>query len=269
MSSVASSCPVPTGRSRTTRAVDDRRPVHADEAVRRQSLGHVHHRAAVDVPRRRGVHARVVAEALDPHDVGHRDEVDAVPVADGEAGGRCRGRLDGRRGRPAGRSGNGHGATHALHGVAQLRAVERFHHVVGRVDAERGDRMRVVRRHEHDERIGRVRRLALAVGRERARPRGLPADAFAELLDSVREGGRILRGEAPPSRRHVVAEPAPDVAAIRERLGLSQSRFALLFGISPRTLQGWEQGRRAPKGAERTLLRVADAHPEALLELVR
>ncbi len=102
----------------------------------------------------------------------------------------------------------------------------------------------------------------------RTRPaRGLPDDAFADLLESVREGGRILRGEQPPSRRFAVAEDEPDVVAIRERMQLSQTRFALLLGISPRTLQGWEQKRRAPKGAERTLLRVAARHPEALLEL--
>ncbi len=106
----------------------------------------------------------------------------------------------------------------------------------------------------------------MATTRPRA-ARGLPDAAFANLLESVREGGRILRGEQPPSRRFAVAEDEPDVVAIRERMQLSQTRFALLLGISPRTLQGWEQKRRTPKGAERTLLRVAARHPEALLEL--
>lgn len=101
----------------------------------------------------------------------------------------------------------------------------------------------------------------------RAAPRGLPDDVFAELLESVREGGRILRGEQAPARAYDVDLADPDVAAIRERMGLSQSRFAYLLGISPRTLQGWEQGRRAPKGAERTLLRVAAKHPDALLDV--
>lgn len=59
----------------------------------------------------------------------------------------------------------------------------------------------------------------------------------------------------------------PDVAEIRERVGLSQSRFATLLGVSVRTLQDWEQGRRAPSGAARTLLLVADRNPHALLEV--
>lgn len=59
----------------------------------------------------------------------------------------------------------------------------------------------------------------------------------------------------------------PDVAGIRERTGLSQSTFATLLGVSVRTLQDWEQGRRAPSGAARTLLLVADRNPKALLEV--
>ncbi|MEX2151540.1 MAG: helix-turn-helix domain-containing protein [Steroidobacteraceae bacterium] len=59
----------------------------------------------------------------------------------------------------------------------------------------------------------------------------------------------------------------PDVAKIRESVGLSQSRFATLLGVSVRTLQDWEQGRRAPSGAARTLLLVAERNPHALLEV--
>ena len=59
----------------------------------------------------------------------------------------------------------------------------------------------------------------------------------------------------------------PDVAGIREKTGLSQSTFATLLGVSVRTLQDWEQGRRAPSGAARTLLLVADRNPKALLEV--
>lgn len=53
----------------------------------------------------------------------------------------------------------------------------------------------------------------------------------------------------------------------RAKAGLSQSEFAALLGVSARTLQEWEQGRRQPTGAARTLLRVAAAHPQVLLEL--
>jgi putative transcriptional regulator len=59
----------------------------------------------------------------------------------------------------------------------------------------------------------------------------------------------------------------PDVATIREKTGLSQSRFASLLGVSVRTLQDWEQGRRAPSGAARTLLLVAAKSPRALLDV--
>jgi putative transcriptional regulator len=58
------------------------------------------------------------------------------------------------------------------------------------------------------------------------------------------------------------------VIAARQKSGLSQSQFAELMGVSMRTLQEWEQGRRNPSGAAKTLLRVAESHPEVLRELV-
>jgi putative transcriptional regulator len=59
----------------------------------------------------------------------------------------------------------------------------------------------------------------------------------------------------------------PSVTAIRVATRLSQARFALLLGVSVRTLQEWEQGRRAPSGAARTLLLIAMKNPGALLEV--
>jgi len=91
-------------------------------------------------------------------------------------------------------------------------------------------------------------------------------DLFQELLQSVREGGAILRGETEPSREFRISDP--DVSELRAEYGLSQEKFAALLGISVRTLQNWEQGRRAPQGPARVLLRVAAKHPEALLETV-
>ena len=79
-----------------------------------------------------------------------------------------------------------------------------------------------------------------------------------EILDGLRE---LKRGEA----GRIVN--VPSVATIRERTGLSQARFATLLGVSVRTLQEWEQGRRAPTGAARTLLMVAARNPQALLEV--
>jgi putative transcriptional regulator len=77
-----------------------------------------------------------------------------------------------------------------------------------------------------------------------------------EILDGL---GELRRGE------HGRVTATPDVAQIRESTGLSQARFAQLLGVSPRTLQDWEQGRRAPSGAARTLLMVAARDPKALL----
>lgn len=89
---------------------------------------------------------------------------------------------------------------------------------------------------------------------------------FDELLESLREGGAILRGEKQPSRTFSFDEP--EVAAIRKEYGLSQDQFATLLGISVRTLQNWEQGRREPRGPAKVLLRVAARHPEAVLDTV-
>ena len=90
---------------------------------------------------------------------------------------------------------------------------------------------------------------------------------FDELVESVREGGRIIRKDTEASRTFSVEEP--DVVAIRKRYGLSQAKFAALLGISLRTLQNWEQGRRHPHGPAKVLLRVASKHPEAVLDVVR
>ena len=81
-----------------------------------------------------------------------------------------------------------------------------------------------------------------------------------EILDGLRE---IKRGE------YGRVINVPDVAMIREKTGLSQSRFASLLGVSVRTLQDWEQGRRAPSGAARTLLLVVAKNPRALLDVDR
>lgn len=92
-------------------------------------------------------------------------------------------------------------------------------------------------------------------------------DDFEALKESVREAGRIRRGEEAPSRTFEFA--APDVRALRDRFGLSQTEFALLLGVSVGTLRNWEQGRRRPEGPARALLRVAERRPEAVLEALR
>lgn len=92
-------------------------------------------------------------------------------------------------------------------------------------------------------------------------------DLFKELEASVRQGGRILREREPAARTFEL--PEADVAAIRQTYGLSQAKFASLMGISVRTLQNWEQGRRIPRGPARVLLRVVALHPDAVLDVVR
>lgn len=92
-------------------------------------------------------------------------------------------------------------------------------------------------------------------------------DLFQELLESVKQGAAIMKGEVQPSRTFEF--PETEVHALREQFGLSQEKFARLVGISVGTLRNWEQGRRKPEGPARVLLRVAALHPEALLEISR
>jgi putative transcriptional regulator len=83
-------------------------------------------------------------------------------------------------------------------------------------------------------------------------------DIGQELLDGI---AAIKKGKG--KRKTVYL--SSNVKSIREKMDLSQSAFAGLLGVSVRTLQEWEQGRRTPKGPAQALLRVADRHPEALL----
>lgn len=95
----------------------------------------------------------------------------------------------------------------------------------------------------------------------------MKSELFQELLKSVRQGGKILRNQEKPSRSFRFKEP--EVAAVRRRYGLSQQEFAALLGISVRTLQNWEQGRRSPQGPARVLLRVVAEHPDAVWDAIR
>lgn len=81
-------------------------------------------------------------------------------------------------------------------------------------------------------------------------------DLGEDLLESIRQMNAGLGT--------VVYSP---MIAARQRSGLSQARFAALLGVSVRTLQEWEQGRRQPSGAAKTLLKVAEHYPEILREV--
>lgn len=87
---------------------------------------------------------------------------------------------------------------------------------------------------------------------------------FQLLCESIRQAGEIRRGKRKPSRTFKIDDPSPK--AIRKRLGLSQTRFAAIIGVSVRTLQNWEQGRREPEGPAKALLRVVDREPQAVLQ---
>ncbi|MDB5742497.1 MAG: family transcriptional regulator [Polaromonas sp.] len=81
-------------------------------------------------------------------------------------------------------------------------------------------------------------------------------DLEAELIESVRQMSE--------GKTSVAYSP---VIAARKASGLSQAQFAVLLGVSVRTLQGWEQGRRQPTGAAKTLIAIAQKNPEILASL--
>ncbi|MDO8437237.1 MAG: helix-turn-helix domain-containing protein [Nitrosomonadaceae bacterium] len=87
------------------------------------------------------------------------------------------------------------------------------------------------------------------------RKRDAQRDLGAELLESVRQ---MVAGKG-----RVVMSP---VISARKKSGLSQTEFAKLLGVSVRTLQEWEQGRRQPSGAAKTLIAIAERRPEVLRE---
>ena len=91
-------------------------------------------------------------------------------------------------------------------------------------------------------------------------------ELFEELLESVKQAKAIEKGELKPARTFKL-DPKNDVVKARGKLGLSQSKFATLLGISQDTLQNWEQGRREPTGPAKVLLRIAAKHPRVLLEV--
>ncbi len=88
-----------------------------------------------------------------------------------------------------------------------------------------------------------------------------------ELIGSALEAVDIAAGKSRPVRRYAPA--AIDVAAIRKRLGLSQSRFAEKFNLSVATVRDWEQGRRQPDQTARTLLLFIDRKPELVANVLK
>ncbi len=90
-------------------------------------------------------------------------------------------------------------------------------------------------------------------------------DIGTEILQGIQEVKAYKAGQL-RLRTHQLENPAP-TKEIRQCLQLSQAAFASLMGVSLRTVQDWEQGRRAPSGPARSLLRIAEQHPEVFMEL--
>jgi putative transcriptional regulator len=90
-------------------------------------------------------------------------------------------------------------------------------------------------------------------------------DIGQEILEGIREIKAHKEGKQ-DLRVHTLMEPAaPQI--IRSKLKLSQSAFAGLMGVSLRTVQDWEQGRRKPSGPAIALLRIAEQKPEVFMQL--
>ena len=85
-------------------------------------------------------------------------------------------------------------------------------------------------------------------------------DVWQEVLDGARA---IKAGKG----KRVKVEPRSPIVRARLKSGLTQAQFADLLGVSRRTLEQWEQGRREPSGAAKTLIRVAERHPEVLRDI--
>ena len=89
-------------------------------------------------------------------------------------------------------------------------------------------------------------------------------EAERDVWQEVLEGARAIKaGKGKKSK----AEPRSPIVRARLKSGLTQAQFATLLGVSRRTLEQWEQGRREPSGAAKTLIRVAERHPEVLREI--
>ncbi len=87
-------------------------------------------------------------------------------------------------------------------------------------------------------------------------------NAYAEIKEGLDEMVAIEKGQREPARVHRFFTSA-DIQALREKAGVSQRAFAAMLGVSNRTLQDWEQGRRTPTGPAMNLLRLYEAMPEA------
>jgi putative transcriptional regulator len=88
-------------------------------------------------------------------------------------------------------------------------------------------------------------------------------ELFKDLVKSIKEAGEIKKGNRQASRQFVYRPM--DVKRLRKLASVSQSDFARMIGVSVDTVQNWEQGRRAPRGPARALLKVFESNPETVI----
>jgi putative transcriptional regulator len=93
--------------------------------------------------------------------------------------------------------------------------------------------------------------------------------AFEKIMAGLEDAMAYADGDSSRGMPHQVKVADVDITNLREKLGLSQDKFAALFGLSPRTLRNWEQGVRHPEGPARILLQVIDREPEAVMRALR
>jgi putative transcriptional regulator len=92
--------------------------------------------------------------------------------------------------------------------------------------------------------------------------------AFEKIMTGLEDALAYADGDSSRGTAHQVKVADVDITHLREKLGLSQDRFAALFGLSARTVRNWEQGVRHPDGPARILLQVIDQEPEAVMRVL-
>jgi putative transcriptional regulator len=90
-----------------------------------------------------------------------------------------------------------------------------------------------------------------------------------ELVASMAEAAAHAAGKRTKSRTHKITIKPDDIQKARKQLGLSQDQFATAFGVSASTLRKWEQGQRSPTGAAKTLLKIIELEPKAVVRALK
>lgn len=92
---------------------------------------------------------------------------------------------------------------------------------------------------------------------------------FEKIMAGLEDALAYADGDASRGRTHPIKIADVDITRLRGKLGLSQDRFAALFGLSSRTVRNWEQGIRHPDGPARVLLQVIDREPDAVMRALK